>query len=189
MSKRYILAIDQSTQGTKGILFDQQGVFVARADRSHRQFVDEKGWVEHDPEEILTNTLAVARDVVQKAGIGKEENAALGISNQRETVMAWDRSTGKPLYRAIVWQCARAKEICEGMQDQKDLVKSRTGLNLSPYFSAAKLTWIMQNVPEAGRQADKGCLCCGTMDSWLVYQLSTDHASIPINPTLPGPNY
>ena len=176
MSKRYILAIDQSTQGTKGILFDQQGVFVARADRSHRQFVDEKGWVEHDPEEILTNTLAVARDVVQKAGIGKEEIAALGISNQRETVMAWDRSTGKPLYRAIVWQCARAKEICEGMQDQKDLVKSRTGLNLSPYFSAAKLTWIMQNVPEAGRQADKGCLCCGTMDSWLVYQLSTDHA-------------
>ena len=132
MSKRYILAIDQSTQGTKGILFDQQGVFVARTDRSHRQFVDEKGWVEHDPEEILTNTLAVARDVVQKAGIGKEEIAALGISNQRETVMAWDRSTGKPLYRAIVWQCARAKEICEGMQDQKDLVKSRTGLNLSP---------------------------------------------------------
>ncbi|MCI8757168.1 MAG: glycerol kinase GlpK [Oscillospiraceae bacterium] len=176
MSKRYILAIDQSTQGTKGILFDQQGVFVARTDRSHRQFVDEKGWVEHDPEEILTNTLAVARDVVQKAGIGKEEIAALGISNQRETVMAWDRSTGKPLYRAIVWQCARAKEICEGMQDQKDLVKSRTGLNLSPYFSAAKLTWIMQNVPEAGRQADKGCLCCGTMDSWLVYQLTTNHA-------------
>ena len=88
MSKRYILAIDQSTQGTKGILFDQQGVFIARADRAHRQFVDEKGWVEHDPEEILTNTLAVVRDVVQKAGIDKEEIAALGISNQRETVMA-----------------------------------------------------------------------------------------------------
>ena len=109
---RYILAVDQSTQGTKGLLFDESGELSARADRPHAQIINEKGWVEHNPEEIFQNTCAVCRDVIEKAGILPEEIAALGISNQRETALAWNRKTGKPVCNAIVWQCARAAEIC-----------------------------------------------------------------------------
>lgn len=168
----YILSIDQSTQGTKGILCDAAGNLIARADRSHRQIVNQAGWVEHDPEEIFANTLAVAGDVLKKAGIAGREIASVGISNQRETVMAWDRKTGKPLYNAIVWQCARAASICKGMSEMADSVRAKTGLNLSPYFSAAKLTWLMRKVPEIKACADRGTLCCGTMDSWLVFRLT-----------------
>ena len=113
---KYILAVDQSTQGTKGLLFDENGVLVSRADRPHRQIVDERGWVEHDPEEIFTNVLAAARETVERAGANKAAIVALGISNQRETVAAWDRETGEPLCNAIVWQCARAREICAGLE-------------------------------------------------------------------------
>lgn len=176
MKEKYILAVDQSTQGTKGLLFDEKGVLLARADRAHRQLVDKNGWVEHDPEEILNNTLAVAREAVEKAGVPPEALAAMGISNQRETVMAWNAATGRPLYNAIVWQCARAREICAGMQNAAQNVKQKTGLPLSPYFSAPKLTWLMRSVPEAARCARAGTLRCGTMDSWLVYHLTEEHA-------------
>jgi len=170
----YILAVDQSTQGTKGLIFDELGTLVARADRAHRQIVNEKGWVEHNPIEIIQNTISVAREVAEKAGVRREDIKALGISNQRETSLMWDRETGVPIYNAIVWQCARAVEICErpNIAQLADTVKSRTGLNLSPYFPAAKLTWLMENVPEAKTLAEKGRLCCGTIDSWLVYSLT-----------------
>lgn len=168
----YILAVDQSTQGTKGLLFDGSGVLVARADRPHRQIVNDRDWVEHDPVEILHNTIAVCGDVISKAEIDPGEIRAIGISNQRETTVAWNKETGKPICNAIVWQCARAKEICERHQTEADQIFQRTGLTLSPYFPASKMQWIMENIPAAKELAATGALALGTMDSWLVYHLS-----------------
>ena len=174
---RYILAVDQSTQGTKGLLFDENGVLAARADRLHRQIVNDKGWVEHDPIEILKNTVTVCSDVLAKASVDGGSVVALGISNQRETAMMWDKATGRPVYNAVVWQCARAAEIRERSEitGQAENIRYKTGLNLSPYFPAAKLCWLMENVPEAEALAAKGRLACGTMDSWLVYCLTGNH--------------
>ena len=172
--KRYILSIDQSTQGTKAMLFDRNGALLCRADRPHRQIIDEHGWVEHDPEEIYHNTLQVIKDVVMKAGADKEEIAALGISNQRETSVCWERKTGKPIYNAIVWQCARGAAICEELEKQgyAQTVRERTGINLSPYFPAAKLSWIFKNIQGAAERAKSGELAVGTIDSFLVYRLT-----------------
>ena len=174
---RCILAVDQSTQGTKGLLFDENGVLLARADRAHRQIVNERGWVEHDPVEIIGNTVAVCGDVLAKAGVGGADVAAIGISNQRETSLMWDKATGRPIYNAIVWQCARGTEICERPEiaGRAEEIRTKTGINLSPYFPAAKLCWLMENVPEAKALAAQGKLACGTIDSWLVYCLTGNH--------------
>lgn len=171
---KYVLGIDQSTQGTKALLFDGEGSLLCRADLPHKQYIDERGWVEHDPEEIYANTVAVVKKLVEKAGIDKNEIAVLGISNQRETAMVWDRGTGKPVYNAVVWQCARGAAICEKIEEAGygDMIRSHTGLQLSPYFSAAKIAWVLQNVEGAQERADEGKLCCGTIDSWLVYKLT-----------------
>lgn len=169
---KYIISVDQSTQGTKGLLFDEKGRLLARTDLPHRQIIDENGWVEHDPEEILKNICQVMKNLVTENGIDPASVAGLGISNQRETVLAWDRETGKPVYNAIVWQCARGEAICRELKAHADLVRERTGMNLSPYFSAAKAAWILRNVPEAERLAAAGRLCIGTIDSWLVYHLT-----------------
>ncbi len=174
MENRYILAVDQSTQGTKAVLFDAAGKLIARADKPHKQMISARGWVEHDGEEIARNVLQVAREVIEKAGIDRKEVAGLGVSNQRETVIAWDSVTGKPVYNAIVWQCARGEAICKrlGQAGYGPLIQQRTGLPLSPYFSAAKLSWLMENVPEARELAEKNQLCCGTMDTWVIWQLT-----------------
>ncbi len=164
----YILGIDQSTQGTKALIFDATGKLIYRTDKAHAQHVDTQGWVEHDPMEIYRNTLTVVAQAVEESGIEKSQLKAVGISNQRETAMVWDRETGEPVYNAIVWQCARGKDICQGLQGHSDAIQQTTGLPLSPYFSAAKLSWIYQNV--AG--LDGKYLCAGTMDSWLVYCLT-----------------
>ena len=171
---RYVLSVDQSTQGTKALLFNETGKLMNRADRPHRQITNESGWVEHDPEEIWQNTLQVIRDVAEKAGIDRNEIAVMGISNQRETTVCWDRATGKPVCNAIVWQCARAAELCEKIQKEGygKLVQQKTGIPLSPYFPAAKLAWILQNVPGAAEKAAAGELAAGTVDSWLVYRLT-----------------
>ncbi len=168
---KYIIGIDQSTQGTKSLLFDENGELLARADLPHRQIVNEKGWVEHDPEEFYRNVIQTVRNVVEKAGISKEEIVGAGISNQRETALSWDRE-GKPVYNAIVWQCARGEAICQRLKAHEAMIKERTGLQLSPYFSAAKLAWIQENVEEARELAAKGLLRCGTVDSFLVYRLT-----------------
>lgn len=172
--KKYVLGIDQSTQGTKALLFDQEGSLLCRCDLPHKQYIDEKGWVEHDPEEIYKNTVQAVKNLVEKAAIQKDEIAVLGISNQRETAMVWEKSTGKPVYNAVVWQCARGAAICEEIEKEGygELVRAHTGLQLSPYFSAAKIAWILQNVEGAEEKAKKGELCCGTIDSWLVYKLT-----------------
>lgn len=176
MEARYILAVDQSTQGTKGLLFDDRGDLTARADLPHRQIINEKGWVEHDLEEILDHTLEVCRRVIRKAGIDPGQVVAMGISNQRETSAAWNRDTGHPVCNAIVWQCARAAELVERHRPEGEAIRRKTGIPLSPYFPAAKLSWIMENVPEASALAGEGKLCLGTVDSWLLYRLTEERA-------------
>lgn len=171
---KYVLGIDQSTQGTKALLFDEQGDLICRTDLTHEQIINEKGWVEHNPIEIIDNTIQVVKDLAEKAGIDKSEIITLGISNQRETAMVWERSTGEPVYNAIVWQCARGESICRELEEagHEQVVREHTGLQLSPYFSAAKIAWILRNVSGAKEKAERGELCCGTMDSWLVYRLT-----------------
>lgn len=172
--KKYVLSVDQSTQGTKALLFDERGTLLSRADKSHRQIIDEHGWVEHDPEEIWQNTLYVVKTVVKKTGINQNELAVLGISNQRETSVCWDRKTGKPVYNAIVWQCARGAALCEELEKQgcAQMVREKTGIPLSPYFPAAKLGWIFRQVPCVKERAARGEIAVGTIDSFLVYRLT-----------------
>lgn len=174
MKHRYVLAIDQSTSGTKALLLDQSGKLIGRTDRSHRQIVNNQGWVEHDPDEILNNTLLVVKSVIEETGVDKDAIVTIGISNQRETAMAWDAVTSKPVYNAIVWQCARSTAICEQIEaaGYSDMIRTTTGLPLSPYFSAAKLAWILRNIPAAQTAANKGNLRCGNIDSWLIYNLT-----------------
>lgn len=171
---KYILTIDQSTQGTKAMIFDKAGKLICRSDLAHKQIIDEKGWVEHNPVEIIKNTMNVVKAVVEKADIDKNEILGVGITNQRETAMVWDKVSGEPIYNAIVWQCSRGEAICKDIREagHADLVQSHTGLQLSPYFSAAKIAWILQNVDGAKEKSQMGRLCCGTIDSWLVYKLT-----------------
>ncbi|MDO4622532.1 MAG: glycerol kinase GlpK [Eubacteriales bacterium] len=171
---KYILAIDQSTQGTKGLLFDESGKLTARADIPHRQIINDLGWVEHDPNEIMKNVYDVCRNVLVKAEVGPEEIAALGISNQRETSLMWDKKSGEPIMNAVVWQCARAEEVCRRHEEAGEgkIVREKTGIPLSPYFPAAKWQWMMENISAAACLAKEGNLACGTIDSWLVYNLT-----------------
>lgn len=176
--KRYMLGIDQSTQGTKGIVFDGDGRILARTDLAHDQIINEKGWVEHNPDQIMANVVQVVKNVVEKAGIDKEEILGLGISNQRETAVCWNKQTGRPVYNAIVWQCARGADICEKIaaDGHGTMIQEHSGIPLSPYYSAAKIAWVLRNVEEARVAAEKDELAVGTMDSYLVYQLTADHA-------------
>ncbi|MFA9377787.1 MAG: glycerol kinase [Lachnotalea sp.] len=174
MEEKYILGIDQSTQGTKALLFNEEGMLIYRTDLAHTQFIDEKGWVEHSPTEIYKNIIQVVIELLKNSGIDKKKLVGVGISNQRETALVWDKETGEPIYNAIVWQCSRGEAICKKIENKGlgEMIKEHTGLHLSPYFSAAKIAWILQNVAGAQEKANKGELCFGTMDSWLVYQLT-----------------
>ncbi len=165
----YIISIDQSTAGTKALLFDYAGGLVGRVDAPHRQFVDNHGWVEHDPMEIYAKTLEAVRAVVDKTDVDKSSIVGVGISNQRETALVWDSGTGLPVHNAVVWQCARGEAICEDLRSRGHAprIQEITGLPLSPYFSAAKLVWVLRNADVGDRK-----LCCGTMDSWLLYKLT-----------------
>ena len=168
----YIISIDQSTQGTKALLFDETGTIVRRTDCAHRQIVNEKGWVSHDPEEIYRNVLTVVSKLLE--GIDANCVVGVGISNQRETTVAWNKITGKPYGNAVVWQCARATKICEreSIVLMADAIQKKTGMKLSPYFPAAKLAWILENEEGAKEAAGKHEICHGTIDSWLVYKLT-----------------
>lgn len=170
----YILSIDQSTTATKAFLFGDDGKIAARHDIKHRQITNERGWVEHDPVEIFTNTIAAVAGVIDESGICRSEIVAAGLTNQRETAVCWDKETGEPVYNAIVWQCGRATEITDKMDAHASGIRERTGLNLSPYFSAAKYSWIIKNVKRADDLLEQDRLCCGTIDSWLLFRL-TDH--------------
>lgn len=174
MSGKYIVSIDQSTQGTKALLFDDSGALVRRVDIRHRQLIDQRGWVSHDPSEIYDNTIKAIKQVTEEARIPKDQVAGIGISNQRETTAVWDRETGKPVTEAIVWQCSRAEEICRRAEitGGREMIRQRTGLPLSPYFPAAKIAWILEHIEGAKEKADQDRLCVGTMDTWLIYRLT-----------------
>lgn len=178
MKEQYLIGIDQSTQGTKALLFDETGKLIKRADKPHRQIINEKGWVSHDPEEIYQNTLQVVKELVEASGVKPEAIVGVGISNQRETSLAWDRNTGKPFGEAIVWQCSRAVDICERVEQMgaAEQIRTRTGLQLSPYFPASKIAWILEHVAGAKEASEKGEICHGTIDSWLIYKLTGNKA-------------
>ncbi|PZX09590.1 glycerol kinase GlpK [Celeribacter halophilus] len=170
----YILAIDQGTTSTRAILFDQSLSVTATAQEEFTQHFPQSGWVEHEASDLWSTTAATCRSVIEKAGIGAQEIVALGITNQRETTLVWDRATGKPVHNAIVWQDRRTSEFCKTLQAEgfEDVVTEKTGLLLDPYFSGTKLAWILDNVEGVRARAEAGELAFGTVDSWLVWNLT-----------------
>ena len=172
--KTKILAIDQSTSGTKAVIFNEQAQVEHRCTENHEQFYPQPDWVEHDPEEIYKKTMLAIKNVLSESETDLSEIAAVAITNQRETVAVWDKKTGKPVYNAIVWQCQRGAEACKSLQEQGygKMVEEKTGLLIDPYFSATGLKWIMDNVKGVQEKAAAGELAFGTMDSWLIYKMT-----------------
>ena len=172
--KDYILAIDQGTTGSTAILFDREGQPVSTAYQEVRQIYTQPGWVEHDPKELFSASVAVARDSLQKAGVATSQVKSIGITNQRETTIVWDRYTGEPVSNAVVWQCRRTAPLCEKLKQEGmgQIVKEKTGLIIDAYFSATKLRWILDHVPQGQHRAEQGDLLFGTVDSWLVWNLT-----------------
>jgi len=172
--QEYILAIDQGTTSSKAILFDQEGKPVAIEQQEFSQIYPQPGWVEHDPEEIWRVSLEVMRGVIFKSGIKPEQVVSIGITNQRETTVLWDKNTGKPVSNAIVWQCRRTANICSDLKE-KDLestFREKTGLVIDAYFSGTKVKWLLDNIEGTREKAEKGQLSFGTIDSWLIYKLT-----------------
>ncbi len=170
----HVLAIDQGTTSTRSILFDATARPVATAQREFAQHYPRLGWVEHDPEDIWRDTLATAREAIARGGVPARDIAAIGITNQRETVIVWDRATGTPIYPAIVWQDRRTADVCQSLKAEgaEQMVRDKTGLLLDPYFSATKIAWILDTVPGARARADKGELAFGTIDCFLLWRLT-----------------
>jgi len=175
----YVGAIDQGTTSTRFMVFDRAGNVVAQAQREHRQIFPQPGWVEHDPLEIRGNTLAVIAEALRGAGLSPRDLAAVGITNQRETTLLWERDTGRPVHNALVWQDTRTEPLVaayarDGGQDR---FRAETGLPLASYFSALKLQWLLDNVPDARRRAEEGDLVFGTVDAWLMWHLTGQHVT------------
>jgi glycerol kinase len=171
---RYILALDQGTTSSRAVLVGEDGVPVAIAQEEFPQHYPRPGWVEHDPEDIWRSQLACARGCLERARISPSQVVAIGVANQRETTLIWDRATGRPLHNAIVWQCRRSAPICEELKASglAEVVRSRTGLVLDPYFSATKLMWLLRNVPQLREKALHGEALFGTVDTYLIWRLS-----------------
>lgn len=175
----FIAAIDQGTTSTRCILFDQEGRPIASAQEEHRQIYPQPGWVEHDPIEIWTRAQSVFAGALARAGVTAADVAAIGITNQRETSVVWERATGRPIYNAIVWQDTRTAGICAQLAATggQDRYRARTGLPLATYFSGPKIKWLLDNSPEARRRAEDGELLFGTMDTWLIWNLTGQHVT------------
>jgi glycerol kinase len=174
MRSRHVLAIDQGTTSTRSIVFNDAARNVAVAQCEFQQHYPAAGWVEHDAEDIWRDTIATAREAIARSGLGARDLAAIGITNQRETSVVWDRSTGIPIHRAIVWQDRRTVDVCARLKGEgvEDLVRQRTGLLLDPYFSGTKLAWLLDNIPGARVRAERGELAFGTIDSFLLWRLT-----------------
>lgn len=173
--KKYILALDQGTTSSRSILFDEQGSIVAMAQKEFSQIFPKPGWVEHDPEEIWNSQYYTAKEVINKAGISANQVAAIGITNQRETTIVWDKKTGVPICNAIVWQDRRTADICDSLKKKKDFekyVRDNTGLVVDSYFSGTKIKWMLDHVKGARKRAENGELLFGTVDSWLIWKLT-----------------
>lgn len=171
---KYILALDQGTTSSRALLFDQNGKVVAVAQREFDQIFPQPGWVEHDPEQIYSSQIAVANEAVERAGATAKDIASIGITNQRETTIAWNRETGQPIHNAIVWQDRRTADFCERLRSEghAQLIQQRTGLLIDAYFSATKINWLLENVSGARALAEQGKLAFGTVDSWLIWKLT-----------------
>jgi glycerol kinase len=174
MKKNYILALDQGTTSSRAVLYDHSGRVVKIAQKEFTQIYPQPGWVEHDPLEIWETQSGVVGEVLAASGIAAKEIAAIGITNQRETTIIWDRNTGKPIYNAIVWQCRRTAEICDKLKKSKlaNYIRENTGLVIDAYFSATKIKWILDNVQGAWQRAKKGELAFGNVDTWLIWNLT-----------------
>ncbi len=183
--KNFILALDQGTTSSRAIVFDHDGLPVAIAQKEFTQIFPSPGWVEHNPEEIWSTQAGVALEAITKAGIESMDVAAIGITNQRETTVVWNRKTGKPVYNAIVWQDRRTADFCDKLKSEGrgDLILHKTGLIIDAYFSATKVRWILDNVSGARKQAEEGLLAFGTIDTWLVWNLTkgAQHVTDPSN--------
>nr|PZN09150.1 MAG: glycerol kinase [Caldicoprobacter oshimai] len=174
MGEKYVVALDQGTTSCRAVVFDGYGRIVGKEGREFRQIYSRPGWVEHDAEEIWECQLSVLRKVLDTTGIKADDIAAIGITNQRETVVVWNRHTGKPIYNAIVWQCRRTAPLCDELKQRglEDIIKKKTGLVIDAYFFATKICWILENVDGANQMAQAGDLLAGTMDTWLIWKLT-----------------
>jgi len=174
MDKKYILAIDQGTTGSRALILDHRGKVIAGAYREFKQYFPKPGWVEHDAEEIWASCAAVIKEALTKAKIQGANIRAIGITNQRETTVLWDRRTSRPVHKAIVWQCRRTAEICKKLKNSgvEPQIRRKTGLLLDPYFSGTKVQWLLDHVPGLRARARSGNICFGTMDSWLIWKLT-----------------
>ncbi|WP_076415143.1 glycerol kinase GlpK [Shewanella sp. UCD-KL12] len=185
MTERYVIALDQGTTSSRAIIFDHDANIIATSQREFSQIYPQAGWVEHDPMEIWSSQSSTLIEVLARAGISSGKIAAIGITNQRETTVIWDKVTGKPVYNAIVWQCRRSSAICEELKSQglEEYVRDTTGLLLDPYFSGTKIKWILDNVAGVRQRAEKGELLFGTIDTWLVWKLTEGkvHVTDPTN--------
>jgi glycerol kinase len=171
---KYILALDQGTTSSRAIIFDHNGKVISVAQQEFTQIYPKPGWVEHDPEEILTSQINVAKQAIEKANINPKDIAAIGITNQRETTVVWEKDTGKPVYNAIVWQCRRTAPICDELKREglENIIKEKTGLVIDAYFSGTKIKWILDNVPGVREKAEKGKVLFGNIDTWLIWNLT-----------------
>ena len=172
--KKYVLALDEGTTSARAILFDRESNIISMSQHEFPQYYPHPGWVEQDPMEIYANQYAAMTECIAKSGVDIEEIAAVGIANQRETVIAWNKNTGKPVYRAIVWQCRRTADYCLELEGAglSEYISKTTGLRIDPYFSGTKIKWILDNVPDARQMAERGELMVGTVDTWLIWKLS-----------------
>ena len=172
--KQYVIALDQGTTSSRAIIFDKEQNIIAMAQKEFIQHYPKEGWVEHDPMEIYASQYGVLIEVLAKSGVKAEEIAAIGITNQRETAIVWDKNTGRPVYNAIVWQCRRTASICEDLKARglADYIQKTTGLVVDAYFSGTKIKWILDNVPGAREKAERGELLFGTVDTWLIWKLT-----------------
>ena len=177
---RYVLALDQGTTSSRAILFDEEGRAAAAAQREFRQIYPRPGWVEHDPKEILATQREVAREALRERNIPLKDLMGVGIANQRETTLLWDRQTGEPLHNAIVWQDRRTAALCSELKKQgvEEIVRAKTGLVIDPYFSGTKIAWLLDEIPGARRRAERGELAFGTVDTWLVWQLTGNRTHV-----------
>lgn len=172
--KKYVMAFDQGTTSSRCIIFDREGKLVAAKAREFTQLYPKAGWVEHDPEEIWESQITVAREAMELCGATYEDIAAIGITNQRETTVVWDKTTGRPIANAVVWQCRRTAKRCDELKDKglSDMIRQKTGLIPDAYFSGTKLEWLLDNVPGARERAENGELLFGTIDSFLIWRLT-----------------
>ena len=178
--QRYVLALDQGTTSSRAILFDQAQTIVQVAQKEFTQLYPQAGWVEQDPMEIYASQYAVMMEAITQSGIDPKEIAAIGITNQRETTIVWDKHTGKPIHPAIVWQCRRTASICEELEASGlgPHVEQTCGLRIDAYFSATKIKWLLDHVPGARARAEAGDLLFGTVDTWLVWKLTNGKAHV-----------